>query len=187
VIGVLARTTHLGQLLSQYEFSIAGPESVARTIALIDSRNGRVLDHSRFASDEVLERAVADHSSAQLRIDSQTARLLAESATGSIRLDAYHDPLSVIDPEASGGEWLAAFAPIGETGWTAVVQERVASVLRPVNQLQARLVRYAWLAFGVCGLVVASMWYVVLKRVNEGRLRFGKRSSQRSKAAGYSV
>ncbi len=42
VIGVLARTTHLGQLLSQYEFSIAGPESVARTIALIDSHPAAV-------------------------------------------------------------------------------------------------------------------------------------------------
>jgi serine/threonine protein kinase len=186
VIGVLARTTHLGQLLSQYEFSIAGPESVARTIALIDSRNGRVLDHSRFASDEVLERAVADLSSVQLRIDGQTAKLLAESSNGSIRLDAYRDPLSVIDPDASGGEWLAAFAPIGETGWTAVVQERVASVLRPVNQLQARLVRYAWLAFGVCGLVVGSMWYFVLKRVNEDRLRLRKRRGQPSRTAGHS-
>ena len=184
VIGVLARTTHLGQLLSQYEFSIAGPESVARTIALIDSRNGRVLDHSRFASDEVLERAVADHSSEQLRIDEQAAKLLEESSTGSIRLDAYHDPLSVIDPDASGGEWLAAFAPIGETGWTAVVQERVASVLRPVNQLQARLVRYAWFAFGICGLVVGSMWYFVLKRVNEGRLRFAKRRDQPAPGSG---
>lgn len=184
VIGVLARTTHLGQLLSQYEFSIAGPESVARTISLIDSRNGRVLDHSRFASDEVLERAVADHSSEQLRIDEQTAKLLKESPTGSIRLDAYRDPLSVIDPDASGGEWLAAFAPIGETGWTAVVQERVASVLRPVNQLQARLVRYAWFAFGICGLVVGSMWYFVLKRVNEGRLRFAKRHDQPASGSG---
>ncbi len=184
IIGVLARTTHLGQLLSQYEFSIAGPESVARTIALVDSRNGRVLDHSRFASDEVLERAVADHSSAQLKVDDQTAALLAESPTGSIRLDAYRDPLSVIDPDASGGEWLAAFAPIGETGWTAVVQERVASVLRPVNQLQSRLVRYAWLAFGVCGLVVGSMWYFVLKRVNEGRLRFAKRRDRSPAGSG---
>ncbi|MBI1311984.1 protein kinase [bacterium] len=178
VIGVLARTTHLGQLLSQYEFSIAGPESVARTIAVIDSRNGRVLDHSRFASNDVLEKAVADGPSAHLKIDDETTKLLNESETGSIRLAAYHDPLSEIDPEASGGEWLAAFAPIGETGWTAVVQERVASVLRPVNQLQAQLVRYAWFAFGVSGFVVASMWYFVLKRVNEGRLRFTKRRSQ---------
>ncbi|MHC4879896.1 MAG: serine/threonine protein kinase [Planctomycetota bacterium] len=171
VIGVLARTTHLGQLLSQYEFSIAGPESVARTIALIDSRNGRVLDHSRFADDEVLEKAIADKSSALLKIDDETTALLNESESGNIRLASYRDPLSVIDPDGSGGEWLAAFAPIGETGWTAVVQERVASVLRPVYRLQARLVRYAWFAFGVSGVVVASMWYFVLKRVNEGRLR----------------
>lgn len=171
VIGVLARTTHLGQLLSQYEFSIAGPESVARTISLIDSRNGRLLDHSRFASDDVLVKAVADQSSLQLKIDESTAALLRESETGSIRLFDYRDPLSVIDPDVSGGQWLAAFAPIGETGWTAVVQERVSSVLRPVYQLQARLVRYAWLAFGVSGVVVASMWYFVLKRANEGRLR----------------
>ena len=76
-----------------------------------------------------------------------------------------------IDPEESSGEWLAAVARVEETQWAAIVQERKADVLQPVYQMRSRLVRYAWLAFGVSGLVVATLWYFALKSVISVGLR----------------
>jgi hypothetical protein len=51
------------------------------------------------------------------------------------------------------------------------VQERKAEVLLPVYELQSRLTRYAWFAFGVAGAIVGLMWYFVLKSVSERGLR----------------
>ncbi|MDA0285029.1 MAG: serine/threonine protein kinase, partial [Planctomycetota bacterium] len=200
IIGVLARTTHLEQLLSQYRGSIRGSDGVARTIALADNRNGQLLDHSRLAALD------NDHASAsedthvetfginpprsdgleltdEVAIPDETLQRIRTAGNAAVRMEHYQDPLRVIDPEGSNGEWLAAFASVGETDWTAIVQERRSDVLRPVVELQSTMRMYAWIAFGIAGTVVAMSWYLVLKSVNERGIRHWSRSARRETTA----
>jgi len=203
IIGVLARTTHLEQLLSQYRGSIQGSNGVARTIALADNRNGRLLDHSRLASfdagnampeeDTDVEDSVVDTSDDEsptatrpnleltevVAIPEATLQKIRTAGHAAVRLEDYVDPLREIDPEGSSGEWLAAFSAVGETDWTAIVQERRSDVLRPVVELQATMRMYAWIAFGIAGTVVAISWYLVLKSVNERGIRHWSRNARR--------
>jgi serine/threonine protein kinase len=199
VIGVLARTTHLDQLLSQYRGSIRGSNGVTRTIALADSRNGRLLDHSRLASPDVAPEPNVDtedmpggHDSAEavpsieltenVALPEETLQRIRTAGSEAVRLEDYQDPLRVIDREGSSGEWLAAFSAVGETDWTAIVQERRSDVLVPVFKLQATLKTYAWIAFGIAGTVVAMSWYLVLKSINERGIRHWSRSARRNSA-----
>lgn len=168
VVGVLARTAHVSELLAQYEGSISGAGGIARTIALADTRDWNLLDHSRMKQPSPGD--------SNLTLPDEVAHRLASAGMSNVTLTDYRDPLSDIDPDASGGEWLAAFAPVGKTGWTAIVQERKADVLQPVYEMQSRLIRYAWFAFGVAGAIVGSMWYFVLKSVTERDLRFWSRN-----------
>ena len=179
VIGVLARTTHLDQLLSQYKGSLSGQDGVARTFALADTRSRQLLDHSRF-NDEANGKTSANAESlvakmqqfkSEMLLDDAMVKQLLKSRSGLIRESSYSDPLRRIDPDESSGEWLAALARVEETQWAAIVQERKADVLQPVYEMRSRLVRYAWLAFGVSGLVVATLWYFALKSVISVGLR----------------
>lgn len=188
IIGVLARTTHLEQLLSQYRGSIKGSNGVARTIALADNRNGRLLDHSRLASldpEIAASEESPDRSDSKLEltegvaISDETLQRIRVAGSEAVRLEHYSDPLQKIDPDGSSGEWLAAFASVGETDWTAIVQERRSDVLRPVFELQTTLRTYAWIAFGVAGSVVAVSWYIVLKSINERGIRHWSRPAPR--------
>lgn len=192
VLGVLARTTHLEQLLSQYRGSIRGSDGVARTIALADNRNGQVLDHSRLAAidhddalasedikDETSEsdRAVRDalELNDDVALPEEILLRIRNAGDAAVRMVDYQDPLRLIDPESSSGEWLAAFASVGETNWTAIVQERRSDVLKPVVELQSKMKTYAWIAFGIAGTVVAMSWYLVLKSINERGIRHWSR------------
>lgn len=176
ILGVLARTTHLEQLLSQYQLSIRGRDGVDRTIALADSRNGRLLAHSRLSASEELKEGDAR----RLTLSEEIHELIQTEHDKLLRLEQYEDPLQAIDPAGSSGSWLAAFAPVGETDWTAIVQERRADVLRPVVELQETLRTYAWIAFGIAGSVVALSWYFVLKSVNERGIRQWSRAGRRN-------
>ncbi|MFT5094998.1 MAG: hypothetical protein ACI93T_003842, partial [Porticoccaceae bacterium] len=192
IIGVLARTTHLEQLLSQYRGSIKGSNGVARTIALADNRNGRLLDHSRLASLDSGEPSPEETSIApalnfelteDVAIPETTLQRIRTAGHAAVRLEHYEDPLHQIDPDGSSGEWLAAFSSVGETDWTAIVQERRSDVLRPVFELQNTLRTYAWIAFGIAGSVVAVSWYIVLKSINERGIRHWSRAARRNPKA----
>lgn len=196
VIGVLARTMHLNELLGPQKVIISGGDGVDRTIALADVRNWRLLDHSRltpednhFSQDQQStgpSAGTTSDDSLLRRMKNAAERLVIpqnvidefDDANGEpVRVTDYNDPFSLIDPEGSSGEWLAALAPVNGTHWTAIVQERKSDVLIPVYQLRSRLVRYAWFAFAVAGAVVASMWYFVLKSVSGRGLRQWSRNA----------
>ena len=187
VIGVLARTTHLEQLLSQYRGNIRGSNGVARTIALADNRNGQLLDHSRLASLDTEEPSTNELAAsaelnlkltAEVAIPEATLQRIRTAGNAAVRLEHYEDPFQTIDPDGFSGEWLAAFSAVGETNWTAIVQERRSDVLRPVVELQAKMRTYAWIAFGIVGSVVAVSWYLVLKSVNERGIRHWSRGAR---------
>ena len=89
-----------------------------------------------------------------------------------------------MDSTTYGGEWLAAFSPVGDTGWVAIVQERKASALRPVEELEARL--YSWaLGAVLLGLgLVAGSWWMIVMLLNERAPRWLKFWNRQSSSTG---
>jgi eukaryotic-like serine/threonine-protein kinase len=188
VIGVLARTTHLGELLTDYKRPISGrqgDEQVSRIIALLDSRDWELLDHPWMTTENLQSQDVLG----QLRVDTELAAQLEElverrhrqqTTLGYDRDAGYRDPVGRLEREFAG-EWLAAFSPIGETGWLAVVQERRSVAERPVDEMQSNMLRFGLLALVVSGGLIGLLWYFVSRALGnhepEGALRNGAAKS----------
>ncbi|MEX1095759.1 MAG: protein kinase [Planctomycetales bacterium] len=169
-VGILARTTHLGQLLEEYGQRIAAEEEGrnVRFITLVDRREGKLLDHPWMTSENVkpLEDATFEKLTLSDDVLARLAKLPEDETNGSLRLDDYADPVGRIAPEYAGA-WLAAFTPVGDTGWMAVVQERKDSALRPVEKMRGEMIRYGIGGLAVaCGLI-ALVWYFVLRALND--------------------
>ncbi|MDX1970529.1 MAG: serine/threonine protein kinase [Planctomycetaceae bacterium] len=168
VIGVLARSLNLSALLDDYQEHLSGEAgtSVGRQLALVDGRSGVVLAHP-WLTEEHLK--TVERLDQELRLDPALAQRLVQLIGGGEtpadqldRTDRYRDPVASLAPVEFGGEWLAAFAPIGRTGWIAVVQERRDPVLAPVEHLRERLVSSAvWGIVMVCGVVGGCWWLIV--------------------------
>jgi hypothetical protein len=192
VIGVLARTIHLGELLGEYEPSIRGSSAggVDRVIALVDVRSGRLLDHPWMTKDHL--EGLPDETFRQLAVSDDITRRLQQfgkrTATASIeglddRVEAFEDPVGRISLPATAqyrDHWLAAFSPVGRTGWAAVVQERRASALQPIEEMRGNMLRYGiWALLVGCSLI-GLLWYFVTRALNEQGLRFwSSRSGQK--------
>jgi hypothetical protein len=210
VIGVLARTSELGELLSSFEQGRHGSGAdVDRVIALVDSRDGRLLSHPWMTAQHLKEISPEDFRTLRLP-DATLARLAAEPADGPApadvpesdadgtdylssrdRHDDYEDPVGGLshDPEAAAyrGRWLAAFAPVGDpaslvgdTGWTAVIQERREKALESIGKMRSRLVRYVAWGLALTGSLLGLLWYFVMRALSGRRLR--PWSSRRSPA-----
>lgn len=185
VIGVLGRSMQLGQLLSPYvpgnRHEANGDDDGDRTrkIVLIDDRNWQLLDHP-WMSEERLD-GVTNEEVRQLRLSAEViARLRPTPSIGEptevpvvIQMRDYIDPVGQFDPDDYGGEWLAAFCRVGDTGWFAIVQERKSAVLRPVDALAARLRRDGAWALVVSGVLIGTLWLVVLRGLKERSERPG--------------
>ena len=188
ILGVLSRTIHLGEVLTSYKRLIRDEEreqKVRRVIALLDVRTGKVLDHpwmtaenrERLRDDAVFERLTMIDSE---RRELEQLQVLVRDAAdvGSAHLDArYYDPIRKIDAEADrefGMLWLAAFWPVGETGWFAVVQEPRDDALQPVREIQSGLVKYALAGLALCLALTATSWYFVRRVMGTRSLRLGR-------------
>lgn len=192
VIGVLGRSIALHELLAAYKAVIQvsnTKDQVSRTIALLDAREMRqdgsqpqfeLLDHPWMNAAQF--RSLTDDMRQKLRLDQLHAKQLA--ALGSlmktseqigtkpdviklIRSRSYTDPVSQYDPQHYGGVWLAAFWPVGNTDWIAVVQERLEIARQPVAEMERRLQRYTYLALVGCGALVALLWYFIFRAISE--------------------
>lgn len=77
------------------------------------------------------------------------------------RHDDYRDPLLA-------GRWLAGFAPVGDTEFVVIVQQRFEAAIGPVNTLATTLAWRGWtaLCFGV--ILLGAMWYYVQRAMNRG-------------------
>ena len=173
VIGVFARTAHLGDLQARLG---PGIHSVRRIIALAESRDSgglQLLDHP-FLTEEIVKSAEAAHSVeelfGQLDMDDATVeeirRQLKTSPDGDseVTLSLYHDPVGrLADPSAAEfeGDWMAAMAEVGRTGWMVIVQERRDAALQPVKTMADRASRQAWLAVLVAVALMAFIWFFV--------------------------
>ncbi len=158
VIGVMARSVHITDLLKQWEPQIGKegrPED--RFLSLVETRGRRphLLDHLR------IEQAVA-----KIRPDDRNKTILdvspevQKAMETTDRMANYQDPVAQIDP-AYDGPWLAAFSPVGKTGWTAIVQERRNLTLEPLGKLQEVLTRGGVWALGVFSLLLGVLWYLL--------------------------
>ena len=200
VIGVLARSLSLSSLLLDYEKSLRSQrtDGVGRKFAIVDSRlsaNGKrewkLLAHDWMTKSNLdkLGRAgfeqlrLLDVADEEVLSDLEQLVQLSDSGEGRHNVDRtryYIDPVSQMDPQTYGGEWLAAFSPVGDTGWVAIVQERKASALRPVEELETRL--FSWAVGAVMlGLgLVAGSWWMIVMLLNERSprwLKFWQRST----------
>jgi hypothetical protein len=165
IVGVLARTLHLSDLLSDYEDMVVSDNraTVQRTLAIVDSRNGRLLAHPWLETEHFRElEETGRRTSGVIRISGRVAERLqglmdttAEEAAARRwdRLTDYVDPVGERAPEYAG-LWLAALRRVEGTRWVAIVQEQRADVWLPVENLQSRL---RWSGLAAIGLIAALM------------------------------
>lgn len=197
VVGLLARTMHLGQLLDDYGRGMRGEETehheVDRIAALVEPTDWKLLDHPWMSRLE-LPADLPDEAYNRLKLDDEIVQKLeklhghvgrGESPNGFERDDDYTDPVGRkgFAPDAYGGKWLAAFSPVGDTGWTVIVQERKPAALAAIGEMQRGVVKYAlWAVLAGCGLI-ALLWYFVVGAMNDRGLGvFGKSGPGRSLA-----
>ncbi|QDT38047.1 serine/threonine protein kinase [Stratiformator vulcanicus] len=203
VIAVLARTTHLGQLLD--EFSRESRESKTSVLAVVDARDGELLDHQWMTAEHLdLNRIKSnDHPWILIEKDGRTgtefrvlvppkiergvsaafdeaARRVQSGVPDKkpVREAAYFDPFRRAPFGAAPyeGRWLAAFAPIEDTGWIALVQQRYDEVVRPVEQMRRSFARYGIAAL-ICGAaLILVLWYFVSQALT-GRVLFSRHDS----------
>ena len=64
---------------------------------------------------------------------------------------------------------MAAFSPVGQTGWTAIVQERRSMALRPVEEMRSWLIQYGLIVLVTCCLLIFTVWYFVMRVLKERR------------------
>jgi serine/threonine protein kinase len=177
VIGVLARTTHLGELLDNYEQHIRGGNSengknIDRVVALLSS-DWKLLDHPWMTEDmlkklpeEVFDQLTVDSDVIEKLKSSMNKNGLSEEESQSH--ETYFDPVAKVEDSFDGaqkqygGEWLAAFSPVGKTGWTVIVQERKSAAMKPVEAIRGGLMEWVLWAFVLFLALIILAWTFVI-------------------------
>jgi eukaryotic-like serine/threonine-protein kinase len=195
VMAVLARSLEVSQLLGDYKRSLTiqgdsavGPDAgesaaIGRQLALVDSRSWNLLAHPLLTNENLekwgvtidgfhLDDALIGRLSQAVQRVSEEKDWLQAIRQGSELVESYRDPVAQYAPQEYGGEWLAAFAPVGQTGWIAVVQERRLPVLAPIEQLRDRLLAMGWTGFAVVTVLVLGCWGWIIMVINERRPRW---------------
>ncbi|MCA9078671.1 MAG: protein kinase [Planctomycetaceae bacterium] len=165
VIGILARTIDLPDLLSPWEQRVRGEDSKTtgdnanRFLSLVDTREERgfLLDHHWMTRE-----AMREMSDAEIEQKLRLSEDLTEMVTHSQSSGNFRDPVATAGLDATySGDWLAAFAPVKQTGWVAVVQERRAEALRPFRALESVFWQYGIAALVVFSLMLGILWYLI--------------------------
>jgi len=183
IIGVLGRTTHLGQLLADYERHVVGEGTgeVDRVVALIDARDGELLDHPWMTPENLKAADLSKPLTVDAALGRKLKRLVAanragDAARGIDRAAIYQDPVGNIADEKAeeyGVDWLAAFSPVGKTGWIAVVQERRREALLPIEVVRGGMINNVLMAMVVAGGLIVLLLYFVKRGLSDRGLRLG--------------
>ncbi|HIK91423.1 MAG TPA: serine/threonine protein kinase, partial [Planctomycetes bacterium] len=171
VIGVFARTAHLGDLQRHLGKDIQSRDFEANLqVALADTREGQLLDHPWLTPDILLNRSgeaarktfqrLRMHDDIRQQIEAALSQpeqpLSAVDADGlgsrrlDFRTDSYKDPVGLLVDEAStrryAGDWIAAMSPMKskKMPWLVIVQEKKEEALRPVRSMEKRATRQVW-------------------------------------------
>jgi hypothetical protein len=168
VIGVLARTIHLCDLLSQWESRVGGAEVDGsqplgdRLLSLVDLREQPplMLDHhwmqSRAGVHREQDAAVKDI----LRLTPQEELTLRRALRSGAAIEDYRDPLADVEP-AYAGQWLAAVAKTADIDWMAIVQERRSDAVKPMQDLYWIFLQYGLLLILVFGAMLTLLWWLI--------------------------
>jgi hypothetical protein len=177
IIGVFARTAHLGDLQARLRgrMMTSSKQGVHRVIALAEVRDAqevRLLDHPCL-TEELIQEAERGNTDlqlfSQLRMETETATRITsakdkDGGMTEVLLESYVDPVSTIQiPQSAeyAGEWMAALAPIRNTRWMVIVQENRESVLLPVQTMAQKAKQQAWLAVLIAPSLVGMVWFFV--------------------------
>lgn len=188
VIGVLARSVHLGDLQERMGRLIREPDAdnVERVIAIVEARDNthyRLLDHP-YLTEDVVHAAEESNKDAKLFetlfIDESTVRAIqaaqVQDRAAEVRLKIYSDPIGRLPDPGSAvyqGEWLAAMAPVSDIGWMVIVQERRQAALSPVEDVAARAKRQTWLSVLTTAIaLMAIIWSFVWARLQSWFVSF---------------
>ncbi|MCA9056344.1 MAG: hypothetical protein KDA75_21095, partial [Planctomycetaceae bacterium] len=173
VVGILARTIRLTALLQQWEVRLRDEslessdisvhtDTQPRFLALADTRGDsmKLLDHPALTSQQ-LSSLKQEEIDSLLTIASETA----ESLQTRGQIDHYRDPFSKLSDDYTG-EWLAAAAPVGDTGWMTIVQERRDSTIQPVDNLRRVFLRAGVWSIGIFSALLLLLWYLIQRAAN---------------------
>jgi len=177
VIGVVASTIHISELLRQWEHTIRDPDQPAgsndRFLALATMSGGNVtlLDHPWMTEENLKKVAPAENENSMnaqldkfmqgLKVDADIAKRLEAIMTDDPRVDLearYKDPFGRVAVEFQE-EWLAAFARVQGSDWIAIVQERRETAIEPVQRINDIFVQAGIVAIIVFGVLLAILWY----------------------------
>lgn len=191
IVGVLARTVTLSQLLSDYDVILKAPNDSthSRVVSLVDRRDWQLLAHRWLTADRLHE--LRDDDYHKLRLDEATASrvdrfLTAIGGAGEEstavkedeepldRTEEYHDPVGLLEPRFDG-PWLAAFCQVKQTDWVAIVQERRESTWQPVEELQRRMWWFGLDAVVIFFLLVGASWWLIVRGVTERGWRWWRK------------
>ena len=203
VVGVLARTVNLGDLLADYSSGLKDKErDVSRNVVLVENIDGKLLDHPWMTPDNLEALSASDPEFQSLTLSAEVRKQILKLQETSTRKNgqggdktiskarsashiSYFDPVGHNDPHYSG-EWLAAFAPVDNVGWTVIVQERKALALEPIEEMDTGLISSAvWALLLFFGLI-AAVWGVVVWRLNDRPIRIGITRTGPSRRTGLS-
>ena len=195
VIGILARTMHLGEMLDDYGRNISGERLVEsnRVVALVEQGEWKLLDHPWMTTENLKDVALEKLAFSGPIVDKLTNLTRQTEASPPSVLDHrdenYLDPIGSdgIDPEHFGGEWLAAFAPVGTTGWVVIVQERKRDAQMPIKDMEAEVLRIGLLVLVVSCALIGLLWYFVWRALNDRTLRLGTTRNGNLRGTGSST
>ena len=166
VLGVLARSVLVTKLLDIYEERLRQPQGRENYfLALVELRENEayLLDHHWLNSAERSKFSSNPQMKNKLRLSPAEKKEIL-TATENLQVVGtrtnYIDPIADIDPQYAGA-WLAAFGPIGEYGWIAIVQEHRSAVVRPVGELKRVFLKYGIWTAVVFGVMLAILWYLI--------------------------
>jgi len=190
VIGVLARTAHLSDLrerLAQYireeQSSSGGDDSIVRTVAIAHEPSGQLLDHpwlntrSPQELGQVFDRLIIpEETLAQIRTVGEDVQDPSEGQgrAVAVQLKAYHDPVGQLSDESVSvyrQDLIAAMAVVrnSRTQWVVVVQEPLAHMLKPVEDMTQQAKHTAWVAVVSSILLMGIVWVFVGRAMTKSR------------------
>lgn len=169
VIGVLARTIHISDLLTQWEDRIDNRKAGAvpdaprdRQLTLVDMREDPplILDHPWLQTNLQSGGATDVSLKSSLRLSTDEELVLRQAVRSGEGISNYHDPMTDIDP-AYDGQWLAAAALSAGLDWIAIVQERLDDAVQPMNDLYWIFIRYGLLLLLSFAVILVVLWWLI--------------------------
>lgn len=197
VIGVFARTLHLGALQRALGQDIQGKDSGSRVITLADRRGkSQLLDHRLLTPEMFADQEAAETEAMfqQLhlceatlkKIESRMPATEVNANTGEaldIREDQYVDPVGKLKGNPSANDfdrdWIAAISLMksDKMPWLVIVQQDRLGALEPMQSMEREAFRQLVYAALVSIAILAGIWLFVWQALRRSKERAGHRSS----------